>query len=284
MVEIGRYNRLQIKRKTSIGLRLGNLEDDDILLPAKYVPDSYEIGGEMEVFCYLDNEERPVATTLHPYLVRGEFACLRVAQVNEIGAFLDWGIEKHLLVPFREQQQRMVEGEWYVVHCYLDKKTDRLVGSSRLKKFLDNSEIRLRQTEEVQLLVSRQTELGWEVIVNNAHLGLVYNSDIYGDINVGDTLVGYVKKIRQDHKLDISLQPIGFEKLGPSANKIFRLLNERGGVLKLHDRSDPADVKRELQMSKKTFKKAIGLLYKARKIRIGQDGIYQRKDQTEKER
>ena len=282
MVEIGRYNQLPIKRETSIGLRLGDIEGDDILLPNKYVPDSYEIGEELEVFCYLDNEERPVATTLHPYLVRDEFACLRVAQVNEVGAFLDWGIEKHLLVPFREQQQRMVEGQWYVVHCYLDEKTDRLVGSSRLKKFLDNSDMKLRKAEEVQLLVSRQTELGWEVIVNNSHLGLVYNSDIYGQINVGDAIVGYVKKIRQDHKLDISLQPIGFEKLGPSANKIFRLLNERDGVLKLHDRSDPEEVKRELQMSKKTFKKAIGLLYKERKIRIGQDGIYLPENQNEK--
>ena len=282
MVEIGRYNQLPIKRETSIGLRLGDLEGDDILLPNKYVPDSYEIGDELEVFCYLDNEERPVATTLHPYLVRDEFACLRVAQVNEIGAFLDWGIEKHLLVPFREQQQRMVEGEWYVVHCYLDEKTDRLVGSSRLKRFLDNSDMKLRNTEEVQLLVSRKTELGWEVIVNNKHLGLVYNSDIYGHVNVGDAIVGYVKKIRQDNKLDISLQPIGFEKLGPSANKIFRMLNERGGTLKLHDRSDPEEIKSELQMSKKTFKKAIGLLYKERKIRIEQDGIYLPENQAEK--
>ena len=274
MIEIGGYNQLQIKRKTSIGLRLGNDEGEDILLPNKYVPESFEIGEELTVFCYLDHEQRPVATTIQPFILRDEFAYLRVAQVNEFGAFLDWGLEKHLLVPFREQSRPMKEGRWYVVHCYLDPKSERLVASDRLKRFLDNSELNLRQGDEVQLLVYRRTDLGWEVVVNNRHLGLVYASDIYGDISAGDAVVGYVKKIRPDNKLDISLQPIGFGKLEPSALKIYNLLKESGGSLKLHDRSDPEDVKARLQMSKKTFKKAIGLLYKERKILIEDDGIY----------
>lgn len=274
MIEIGNYNLLRIKRKTSVGLRLGVDDEQDILLPNKYIPEEYEIGEELEVFCYLDNEERPVATTLHPYISKGQFGYLRVAEVNEIGAFLDWGLEKHLLVPFREQRNRMLQSEWYVVHCYMDEKSGRLAASSRLDRFLDNTKLQLQQGEEVQLLVSRKTDLGWEVIVNNKHKGLVYKDEIFNQIDAGDSLVGYVKKIRPDQKLDISLQPIGFGKLEPSARKIFHLLNERGGVLKLHDRSDPEDVKKQLQMSKKTFKKAIGVLYRERKILIKEDGIY----------
>lgn len=274
MIEIGTYNLLRIKRKTSVGLRLGKDDEHDILLPNKYIPENYEIGEELEVFCYLDNEERPVATTLHPYISKDEFGYLRVAEVNEIGAFLDWGLEKHLLVPFREQLSRMRESEWYVVYCYMDEKSGRLAASSRLDRFLDNSKLQLRQGEEVQLLVSRKTDLGWEVIVNNKHKGLVYKDEIFNKIDTGDNLVGYVKKIRPDQKLDISLQPIGLGKLEPSARKIFHLLNERGGVLKLHDRSEPKDIKEQLQMSKKTFKKAIGVLYKERKIMIKDDGIY----------
>lgn len=274
MIDIGGYNLLKIQRKTSVGLRLVNDEGDDILLPNKYVPETYEIGEELEVFCYLDHEQRPVATTIHPFVCKGGFAFLRVAQVNEVGAFLDWGLEKHLLVPFREQSRNMKEGEWYVVHCYLDPKSGRLVASDRIKRFLDNSDMKLRRGEEVQLLVSRHTDLGWEVVVNNKHMGLVYSSDVYSQLSAGDALVGYIKKIRPDNKLDISLQPIGIGKLEPSALKIYKILKAGDGSLALHDRSDPEDVKARLNMSKKTFKKAIGLLYKERKILIKEDGIY----------
>ena len=274
MIELGRYNTLTINRQTRVGLYLEDEEDNSILLPNKYVPESFEEGTQMEVFCYLDNEERPVATTLKPYIQRDEFGCLQVSEVNEYGAFLDWGVEKHLLAPFREQRQPMAEGQWYVVHCLLDPKTSRLVASSRLERFLSNDDLQLRRGEEVQLMVSRKTELGWELIVNNKHKGLVYANEVYDELNPGDRISGYVKKIREDKKLDISLEPIGHQKLEPSAEKVYEMLLQQGGVLKLHDRSDPEEVKSRLQMSKKTFKKAIGILYKSRKIMIKDDGIY----------
>ena len=274
MIELGRYNSLIIKRQTRVGLYLVDQDDNDILLPNKYVPETFELDQEIEVFCYLDNEERPVATTLKPYVQRDEFACLQVSEVNEYGAFLDWGVEKHLLVPFREQRQQMLQGQWYVIYCYLDQKTSRLVASSRLDRFLSNDDISLKRGEEVRLMVSRKTDLGWEVIVSDKHKGLVYSDEVFKTLNPGDKLLGYVKKIREDQKLDISLQPLGHQKLEPSAEKVYQILLKNDGVLKLHDKSDPAEVKAQLQMSKKTFKKAIGVLYKSRKITIKEDGIY----------
>ena len=274
MIKLGSYNNLIIKRQTRVGLYLVDQDDNDILLPNKYVPEAFELGDQLEVFCYLDNEERPVATTLKPYVQREEFAFLQVAEVNEYGAFLDWGVEKHLLVPFREQRQQMLQGQWYVIYCFLDSKSFRLVASSRLDRYLNNEEMQLHQGEEVKLMVSRKTDLGWELIVNNKHKGLVYSDEVYKDIAPGDKLLGYVKKIRDDKKLDISLQPMGHQKLEPSAEKVYDILLKNNGVLKLHDKSDPEEVKAKLQMSKKTFKKAIGMLYKSRKITIKEDGIY----------
>ena len=274
MIKLGSYNQLIIKRQTSVGLFLVDEDDNDILLPNKYVPETFELGEKIDAFCYLDNEERPVATTLKPYIQRDEFAFLQVAEVSEYGAFLDWGLEKHLLVPFREQRQQMLQGEWYVIYCYLDSKSFRLVASSRLDRFLSNEEMELRRGEEVKLMVSRKTDLGWELIVNNKHKGLVYSDGVFEELNPGDKMLGYVKKIRDDQKLDISLQPLGHQKLEPSAEKVYDMLLKNKGVLKLHDRSDPEEVKAKLQMSKKTFKKAIGILYKSRKITIKEDGIY----------
>ena len=274
MIKLGSYNNLIIKRQTSVGLFLSDEDDNDILLPNKYIPEAFEIGEKLEVFCYLDNEERPVATTLKPYVQRDEFAYLQVAEVNDFGAFLDWGLEKHLLVPFREQRQQMLQGQWYVIHCYLDSKSFRLVASSRLDRFMNNENLTLRRGEEVRLMVSRQTDLGWELIVNNEHKGLVYTDEVFQSLNPGDKLLGYVKKVREDKKLDISLQPLGHQKLEPSAEKVYAILLKNNGVLNLHDRSDPDEIKARLQMSKKTFKKAIGVLYKSRKIAIKEDGIY----------
>jgi len=274
MIELGNYNTLKILRETAVGLFLGDEDVDDLLLPTKYVPDNFRIGDDINVFCYLDHEERPIATTLQPLITRNSFGCLRVAEVNEFGAFLDWGLEKHLLVPFREQQTKMIEGESYVVFCYLDEKTFRLVASSRLDKFTQNEEISLNPKEEVDLLVSRQSELGWNVIINNKYKGLVFKSEVFQPIKVGDTLKGYVKKIREDNKVDISLKPIGHMGLEPAANQIFQELQEAGGHIPVHDKSSPEEIREMFQMSKKVFKKAIGTLYRERKIEIKSDGIY----------
>ncbi len=274
MIELGNYNTLTILRSTSVGLFLGDKDVDDLLLPNKYVPDTFEIGDEINVFCYLDHEERPIATTLQPFVKRNEFGFLRVAEVNEIGAFLDWGLEKHLLVPYGEQRTKLVEGNWQVIYCYLDELSFRLVGSSKLSKFLNNEELHLTVNEEVDLLVYRRSELGWDVVVNGRCRGLIFHSDIFQPIAEGDQLKGYVKQIRPDKKLDITLQPLGVKALEPAAQLIYQKLLEEGGHLKLHDKSSPEEIKNWFAMSKKTFKKAIGTLYKEHKITIKEDGIH----------
>ncbi|MEH6620017.1 S1 RNA-binding domain-containing protein [Maribacter arcticus] len=273
MIELGRINNLEILRDTSVGLFLGDDEGNDVLLPNKYVPANYEIGESIKVFCYLDYDERPVATTLEPDIMLGEFRLLQVAEVNEFGAFMQWGLEKHLLVPFREQRDKMKEGQWYVIHCYLDERSGRLVGSNKLDRFLSNDSVDLKEWEQVDLVVTRQTDLGWEVIVNERHKGLVYFNEVFKPINIGDVIPGCVKTIRKDNKLDISLQPLGSKVLEPAAKKIYEVLKENGGFLGLHDKSAPEEIRDVFQMSKKTFKKGLGTLYKDRKIKIETDGI-----------
>jgi predicted RNA-binding protein (virulence factor B family) len=257
-----------------VGLFLGDDDVDDLLLPNKYVPETYEIGDDIKVFCYLDNEERPIATTITPFVKRNEFAFLRVAEVNDYGAFLDWGLEKHLLVPYREQRFKMSAGSWHVIYCYLDEKSFRLVGSTRLNKFFDNDNLEVRINEEVNLLVYRKSDLGWDVIVNDKYRGLVFESDVFKDIAEGDQLVGYIKRIRPDNKLDITLQPQGAKVLEPAAAIIYEKLVAQDGYIRLHDKSSPDEIKEWFQMSKKTFKKAIGTLFRERKIEIKSDGIY----------
>lgn len=274
MIELGNYNILEILRDTSVGLFLGSEGGTEILLPNKYVPKNYEIGDKINVFCYLDHDERPVSTTLDPFVRRNQFGFLQVAEVNNFGAFLDWGLEKHLLVPFREQREKMKEGQWYVVYCYLDEQTFRLVGSNKLDKFLDNEKLTIKNGDQVDIMVTRLTDLGWEVIINHCHKGLVYSNEVYQKLSIGDKVKGYIKSVRPDKKVDVSLQQLGRESLEPTADKIFERLREKEGFLPLHDKSNPEDITRELQMSKKSFKRGIGILYKARKIEIKEDGIY----------
>ena len=253
---------------------MGDDEGTEVLLPNKYVPENCEIDMELQVFCYLDNSERPIATTLDPKITRNGFAYLEVVEVGEYGAFLDWGLEKHLLVPFREQTVRMQQGNKYVVHCFMDEKTFRLTGSSRVDRFLSNKDAMYDENDEVDLLVSRKTPLGWEVIINNKHKGLVFENDVYKPIGIGDRLKGYIKLIRPDLKIDVSLQPIGAKMLEPTAQLIFEHLEQHDGFLPLHDKSSPEEIKAKLHISKKAFKKGVGALYKQRKIEIREDGIH----------
>jgi predicted RNA-binding protein (virulence factor B family) len=274
MIYLGKFNNLSILRETSVGLFLGDEDGTDILLPNKYKPANYQLGDKLDVFCYLDHQERPVATTLKPYIERDQFALLRVAEVNEIGAFMDWGLEKHLLVPFKEQRFKMVEGQSYVVYCYLDEVTFRLVASNKLDKFLSNESIEFEIGDEVSALLTRESELGWDVIVNNTHKGLIYANEVFKKLSVGDQLKAYVKKIREDNKLDISLQPIGVAVIEPSAQKIVDYLSQNDGFMELHDKSSPEAIKDALEMSKKTFKKALGSLYKSKLVTLKEDGVY----------
>ena len=274
MIEIGKYNTLTIDRDTQVGLFLTDGKDD-VLLPNKYVPKVFEIGQEITVFVYLDHEERPVATTLEPYILLNEFALLRVNYVNNVGAFLDWGMEKDILVPFKEQARPMEQGKRYLVHLYMDEKTNRLVASSKTNQFLNNDNLTVEVGEEVDLIVSHITDLGINVIINEKHKGLVYKDEVYDEsIRTGNRLRGYVKTIRPDGKIDISLQKQGFEAVEPNAEKILDELRANRGFLRLNDNSHPEDIKTVLKMSKKTFKKAVGTLYKQKLIEIKEDGIY----------
>ena len=276
MLHIGQHNTLTILRDTKVGLFLGNgNEVDDVLLPNKYVPKVFEIGEEITVFIYLDHEERPVATTLVPYIFLNEFALLRVDYINQIGAFMDWGMEKDILVPFKEQARPMEKGKRYLVYLYLDEKSNRLVASSKTNQFLDNENITVQNGDEVDLIISHITDIGINVIINQIHKGLVYNDEVYDDsIRTGDRMIGYIKNVREDGKIDVSLQKLGYQNIEPNSELILDELRASKGFLRLNDNSSPEDIKTVLKMSKKTFKKAIGLLYKEKLIEIKDDGIY----------
>ncbi|MCM0667259.1 CvfB family protein [Flavobacterium tyrosinilyticum] len=280
MLEIGKYNTLTILRDTKVGLFLGDPENDpdgvhDVLLPNKYVPKVFEIGEELIVFVYLDHEQRPVATTLVPYILLNEFALLRVNYINNVGAFMDWGMEKDILVPFKEQARPMEKGKRYLVYLYLDTQTNRLVASSKTNQFLSNEKLTVEKGEEVDLIVSHITDMGINVIINEQHKGLLYKDEVYDDsIRTGDRMRGYIKNIRPDNKIDVALQPQGVESIEPNADKILSELRASRGFLRLNDNSHPEDIKTVLKMSKKSFKKAIGSLYKEKLIEIKEDGIY----------
>lgn len=271
---MGEYNTLEIIREAEQGLYLGDAQGEEVLLPNRYVPQEFKIWDKIDVFVYLDNEERPVATTDKPYITKGEFAMLRCSEVAPFGAFLDWGLVKELFCPFKEQAFKMKRGGWYLVYCYLDEETNRLVATSKTNNHLDNRELTVQQFDEVDLIVSHPSDIGMNVIVNNMHSGLIFNDDIFKDLSIGDRMKGTVKKIRPGNKLDISLGKVGYRNIEPNAETIMHELEDNGGFLKLTDKSHPDDIKDILQMSKKNFKKAIGSLYKQRLIDIKDDGIY----------
>ena len=274
MIEIGCFNTLKILRDTEPGLFLGDDEDNEVLLPNRYVPDKFQLDDMIEVFIYLDNDERLVAVTDKPYIKKGDFALLRCNAVNEYGAFLDWGMVKELFCPFKEQSFKMKKGGWYLVHCYLDDITDRLVASSKTNRFLDNSELGIELYDEVDLIVSHPSELGMNVIINNCHLGLIFKDAIFKDLSIGDKLKGIVKKIRPGNKIDISLQKLGYRNIEPTAKELLDLIRDHNGFLNVTDKSAPEAIMSVAQMSKKSFKKAVGALYKKRLIRLKSDGIY----------
>jgi uncharacterized protein len=272
-MNIGQFNTLKIDRDTKVGLFLTD-GTDDVLLPNKYVPEHFELEDEIAIFVYLDHEERPVATTLEPYIVLNEFGWLRVNYINEFGAFLDWGLEKDLFVPFKEQARPMEQGKRYLVYMYMDEKTKRLTASSKTNQFLDNENITVENNEEVDIIVSHITDIGINVIINEKHKGLAYKDEVYKEVKPGQRLKGYIKNIRPDGKIDVSFNQLGFEAIEPNAEKILTELRASRGFLRLNDNSHPEDIKTVLQMSKKNFKKAIGNLYRQKQIEIKEDGIY----------
>jgi predicted RNA-binding protein (virulence factor B family) len=271
MIQLGKYSTLKVVKELDFGMYLdGGEEFGEILLPTKYIPNGTKVGDEIEVFLYLDSEDRIIATTLKPYAQAGEFAYLQVASVNRVGAFLDWGLPKDLLVPFREQRSEMKQGYKYIVYIYADVESRRLVASAKLNKFLDNTPVEYEYNEEVDLLVTQKTDLGWKVIVNSRHSGMIYDNEIFVPVQKGDRIKGYVKHIRRDEKLDITLQKTGYdvEAMDTLAKEIFEKLKASGGIIPLSDKSSAEEIAEIFGCSKKSYKKAIGSLYKAKLINI----------------
>ena len=274
MIEIGKYNTLEVLREKSVGLYLGDGEGQDVLLPGLYVPEKTKVGDQLEVFIYKDSEDRLIATTKKPKVTLHQFALLTVKMVDSNGAFLDWGLEKDLLVPYSEQLNKMRPGHSYLVYLYLDELTQRLVASAKLMRFLSNQELSVQYGQEVEVLIWEPTDIGWRVIIDQKHVGLIYSDELFARVKPGDTRTGYIKKIREDNKIDVSLQRPGYQKVEPNAEKILIALKSAGGFLPLTDTSAPEEIKSRLEMSKKTFKKALGALYKQRLVRLAEDGVY----------
>lgn len=274
MITLGEYNLLRIDRILDQGAYLVDEEENDVLLPNKYMAENAEVDDEVEVFVYNDSEDRLIATNLTPKITLNEFAFLQVKDVNRFGAFLDWGLEKEIMVPFSEQNQRMEVDRWYVVRLLLDEKTNRLVASNKLNKFLETDFISVEVDEEVEVIVIERSDLGYTVIINHVHKGLIFANETFRELNVGETQKAYVKNIREDGKIDISLQKQGYVNVEPNAKRILEMLKENEGFLALTDKSQPEDIYSQLHISKKIFKKAIGSLYKSKLIRLDKEGIY----------
>ena len=273
MVEIGKYNTLKIVKDLDFGVYLDGGDDLEILLPARYVPRNVKPGDEVEVFIYHDNEGRIIATTAKPLAIVGEFQWMECKSVNDMGAFLEWGLMKDLLVPFREQKMPMREGKWYLVYVHLDHVTKRIVASARVDKFLDNVPPVYEFNQEVDLLVADETEIGYKVIINNLHWGLVYHNEIYRRLERGEHLKGYIKEVREDEKIDVSLTRLGYEKVEGIAGIILDALKVQKGFLAVHDKSPADEIYSLFGCSKKSFKQAIGALYKKKLISIEPTGI-----------
>ncbi len=263
MVNIGQYNRLKVVKKVDFGAYLDGGNGVEILLPEKYVEPTVQIGDELDVFIYTDSEDRLIATTEHPFAKVGEFAFLQVSQVNEVGAFLDWGISgKDLLVPFSEQKSRMMRGGIYPVYVYLDMATKRVAASTKLDKFLGNTIPKYKRGDNVKALVLRHEDPGYRVIVDNLFKGIIYDSDLYSEIELGETIDAHVKQVRDDGKIDLSPGPDAASRVKVLAEKIYYLAEAGNGKMPLSDASTPEEIKSLLQCSKKDFKKAVGFLLK----------------------
>jgi len=274
MVETGRLNRLTVVKQVDFGVYLDGGEAGEILMPGRYVPESCAIGARLEVFIYRDSDDRLIATTERPYVMVGEFALLKVVDVTPAGAFLDWGLPKDLLVPFAEQKPRMVVGKFYIVRVYLDESSDRIVGSSRLDDFLyRESDHEFSVGEAVSLLIANKSELGYQAIIDNTHWGLLHHSEVARSLRRGQRLTGYVKRIREDRRIDLCLHLQPGAKTDDIADMIMQTLKKHNGFLAVTDHSAPDDIRDRFGISKKMYKKAIGALYKKRMIIITPEGV-----------
>ncbi len=269
---IGEYYNLKIAREVDFGVYLES-ELGDILLPQKYLPEEYEVGGSLNVFLYKDSEDRLIATTLEPTGKLGDFVALETKDSNAHGAFMEWGLEKDLFVPRSEQHKPFQLGLKYVVKICFDYKTERLIGVSKLHSFFDQDTDGLRGGEEVELLIYDQTDLGYMAVINQRYSGLIYVNEVFEQIQIGDIKKGYIKLIREDGKIDLRLKPAGLNAITNDASKVLRYLEQNDGFMPLTDSSSPESIRSLLQMSKKSFKKALGNLYRDKKVRLGKEGV-----------
>jgi predicted RNA-binding protein (virulence factor B family) len=274
MLQLGRFNNLTINRLSPHGLYVGDGKTE-LLLPNKYVPESYELGDYIDVFVFKDSEDRLTATTLEPYAQVGEFAFLEAKDLNSSGAFLDWGLEKDLFVPFKEQNDRMAKGRAYIVYLYVDSVTERIVATSKINKFTENHlTIDVKEGDTVDIMIYKYTDLGVKVIANNKYWGMLFLNEIFKNLRIGEKMTAIVKKIREDGKLDLTLQQNGMAIVSEIQTLILEKLEENDGFLPYNDNSSPEDIYRYFNVSKKVFKKTIGTLFKEKKITLADSGIH----------
>lgn len=272
-IELGKFNQLEVVKQVDFGMYLDGGEEGEILLPTRYVPEDCKVGDWLNVFLYLDNEERLIATTLTPLVQVGEFACLEVSWVNQFGAFLNWGLMKDLFVPFSEQKMKMQVGNKYVIHAHIDDESFRIVASAKVDRYLSKEKAPYQPGEEVNILIWQKTDLGFKAIIENMYSGLLYDSEIFQTLHTGDTLKAYIKQVREDGKIDLILQKPGFEKVDDFSKTLYHYIADHGRRIGLNDKSPAEEIYDVFGVSKKTFKKAVGDLYKKRLILLHEDGI-----------
>lgn len=268
VLNIGQYNTLTVIKTWDFGIYLNGLDKGDILMPIRYVPQGTEIGDELEAFIYFDSEDRIIATTEEPYAEVGDFAFLKAVADSAVGAFLDWGLPKDLLVPFREQKMKMEEGKSYIVHVLYDEQSNRIFGTAKVDRYLDKTEPEYELGEAVDLLIMAKTDLGFKAIINDAHIGVLYFNEVFRPLRTGDRMTGFIKNIREDKKIDLMLTKPGYSTIEEMATFIESKLKRNNGILPLGDKTDAEIIYESLGISKKNFKKACGLLYKQKKIKI----------------
>lgn len=265
-IKLGQFNQLRVVKKVDFGMYLDGGDEGEILLPLRYVPEKCEVDDMLNVFIYLDSEERLVATTLYPYVQVGEFAYLEVSWVNQFGAFLNWGLMKDLFVPFREQKQKMEVGKRYMIHAHLDEDSYRIVASAKVEHYLSKEKADYTPGDEVNALIWQRTDLGYKVIVDNAYSGLVYENEIFTPLQIGQTVKAFIKQVRPDGKIDLELQKFGYAKVCDFSAELLSYIKTSGGKILLTDKSAADEIYAVFGVSKKTFKKAVGDLYKKRLI------------------
>ena len=272
-IELGKFNQLEVVKEVDFGLYLDGGEEGEILLPTRYVPEGCQVGDMLNVFLYLDIDERLIATTLTPLVQVGQFACLEVAWVNQFGAFLNWGLMKDLFVPFSEQKMKMQVGRKYVIHAHLDDESYRIVASAKVERYLSKDIPDYAPGTEVDILIWQKTDLGFKAIIDNKHSGLLYENEIFCTLETGMQMRAFVKQVREDGKEDLILQKPGFEKIDDFSKTLLDYIKEHGGRIHLNDKSPAEDIYDTFGVSKKTFKKGVGDLYKKRLISLQENGI-----------